>query len=92
MISAADFDELFPSMSRPRRHHAPGTEPRSPGEACIARWEDDGGRTFRGFPAHHIVPSVCDDDAVPGLVRNGVAFAMTPVMTACSAAQHIVPL
>lgn len=73
-------------MSRQRRHNAPDTELNSPGETRIARHEDDGGRAFRNFPAQYIVPSGSDDYGAPDLVRNGVAFAMIPIMAACSAA------
>jgi hypothetical protein len=88
MISAADFDELFPSMSQPRRHHAPGTELKSPSEACIARWGDDGGQRLRSFPAHQIVQTVHDDYGMPDMVRHGVAFAILPIMAACSASSR----
>ncbi|KAA8606069.1 hypothetical protein AL036_16185 [Salipiger aestuarii] len=42
MICKADFEELFPDLLGPkvRRPSAAG-----PSAECVARWEDDGGRT-----------------------------------------------
>jgi hypothetical protein len=46
MLSAADFPAVFPWMAeRLPRHERKGTI-QLPTASCIARWEDDGGRTL----------------------------------------------
>ncbi len=42
MICKADFEELFPELFRPSDLERSVAEP---GAKCLARWEDDGGRT-----------------------------------------------
>ena len=42
MISKADFGELFPELFRPSDMERSVAEPSA---KCLARWEDDGGRT-----------------------------------------------
>ncbi len=75
MISAADFDEIFPSMAR-RSRQSTGDALKSSGEFRIAGYEDDGVRT-RDRATYGIVPS--------DPVSDGLAIAMIPVMAACSA-------
>ena len=42
MICKADFEELFPELFRPSDIVKSVAEPSA---RCLARWEDDGGRT-----------------------------------------------
>ncbi|MBN8189995.1 hypothetical protein JF540_25245 [Salipiger thiooxidans] len=42
MICKADFEELFPELFRPSDMERSVADP---GAKCLARWEDDGGRT-----------------------------------------------
>lgn len=42
MLCKADFEELFPDLFRPRDVVSLTAEPSA---GCLARWEDDGGRT-----------------------------------------------
>ena len=42
MICKADFEELFPELFRPSDMERSVAEP---GAKCLARWEDDDGRT-----------------------------------------------
>ncbi len=42
MICKADFEELFPELFRPSDMERSVAEPSA---KCLARWEDDGGRT-----------------------------------------------
>lgn len=42
MICEADFAEVFPWMAKLERRSEPDARP-SASEACIARWEDEGG-------------------------------------------------
>jgi len=42
MICKADFEELFPELFRPSATVSSVAEPSA---KCLARWEDDGGRT-----------------------------------------------
>ena len=44
MICDTDFDELRPARPPARRAAMPTRMAKSPSEACITRWEDDGGR------------------------------------------------
>ena len=48
MLSAADFSDLFPWIFAPDETDLPDPPQQlrsRPNEACIARWEDDGGTT-----------------------------------------------
>lgn len=42
MICKADFEELFPDLFRPTDIEPSAAKPSA---KCLARWEDDGGRT-----------------------------------------------
>ena len=55
MLSAVDFDELFPPMTERDASCARGRSP-SPSATCIARWEDDGGRVL-----HHPEPRPAEE-------------------------------
>ncbi len=44
MICRADFEELFPEIFQPRHRPAAINVADAPSPACVARWEDDGGR------------------------------------------------
>lgn len=84
MISAADFDDLFPHMSRRRCHSAPRHALKSAERTSIPRWEDNGGRT-RYLQAQGVPRSMHHDGGTPDPVRDGIAFAMIPVKAACAA-------
>jgi len=47
MLSAADFPEIFPWMAERSAGHVRVSSIKPPATSCIARWEDDGGRTLR---------------------------------------------
>jgi hypothetical protein len=94
MLSAADFDELFPPMSKRNAFCAHGPSP-SPGATCIARWEDDGGR-----PSHRPEPRPAGEGipvrrtpfsgyrtADPGTA--GIALAILPAIAAYGAASAV---
>ena len=42
MLCKADFEELFPDLFRPKDIEPSAARPSA---RCLARWEDDGGRT-----------------------------------------------
>lgn len=42
MLCKADFEELFPDLFRPKYIEPSAARPSA---RCLARWEDDGGRT-----------------------------------------------
>ena len=46
MLSAADFPMVFPWMAEQSPGHQRERRLRRPTATCIARWEDDGGRTL----------------------------------------------
>ena len=46
MLSAADFPDVFPWMAERLPGHERDTRSDLPGASCLARWEDDGGRTL----------------------------------------------
>jgi hypothetical protein len=43
MICKADFEELFPHLFTVAQRTHPKTIVKRPNEACLRRWEDDGG-------------------------------------------------
>lgn len=68
MICNADFDELFPAAA---------SEVPEPSAACIARWEDDGGRAFArsALEKAPTVRSAHDGYRIADPARVGLAFA-----------------
>lgn len=62
MLSAADFPEVFPWMAG-RPVHVLGSSTRPSMAKCIARWENDGGRTLRSSD----VRRPANEPAVPHL-------------------------
>lgn len=94
MLSAADFPEVFPWMSG-RPEHVRGSSTRPSMAKCIARWEDDGGRTLRSSDVRRAANETRDFDlasdpwvlplaacAIPAL-----AIATMAVVTASCIAQ-----
>ena len=46
MLSAADFPDVFPRLAGRPHGHERDTRSDLPSASCLARWEDDGGRTL----------------------------------------------
>lgn len=95
MICKADFEELFPTMTKAKRRGAFPYSAGSPSKkACIDRWEDDGGRTLRipqqrrrtGAVAQLAKP---DDGTTPDLAEAGMALAMIPAVAVYGAASAV---
>ena len=84
MICNADFDELFPATARAGDRATPAPGSRSPDQTCLARWEDDGGRTRPVRPprSRRSALPAGFGRARPDPVRAGMAFAMLPVLIA----------
>ncbi len=82
MICDADFDELFPPMAQPKRQNVRARRPVTPGKPCIARWEDDGGRTSHILPRRKTVIAHSGHHGyrLPDPRRASVAIAMMPAM------------
>ena len=80
MICDADFDELFSPMDETMRRAAPFPGVLSPGTACIARWEDDGGRTPAG-----------QEPGKPATVRTGRSISRKPDPTTAGLALAMMP-
>lgn len=91
MICDADFDELFSPMDEPLRRAVPAVGLLSPSTACIARWEDDGGRTLarpeRRTPA--TVRTGRSFSRKPDPTTAGLALVMMPAATAYDAAWNM---
>ena len=45
MICKADFEDLFPHLFKPEPTLPARKKAKTPSASCIARWEDDGGRS-----------------------------------------------
>ncbi len=75
MICKSDFEDLFPEIFQPD-------------ETCIARWEDDGGRTKRvpqvGPTSGSVQTSLGDSGHQPA--RAGEVFTTMPAAAAYGAA------
>ncbi|GKY89872.1 hypothetical protein STA1M1_37410 [Sinisalibacter aestuarii] len=54
MLSNADFEEIFPDLFRPERRALVSQSVRAASPACIARWEDDGGRLCDRTQSHDV--------------------------------------
>lgn len=91
MICDADFDELFSPMDETVRRAVPAAGLLSPTTACIARWEDDGGRTLarqdRGTPA--TVRTGRSISRSPDPTTAGLALTMMPAAAAYDAAWSV---
>lgn len=59
MISRADFEELFPELFQPEPEFEPTlaapAKTKGASAECIARWEDDGGRSLSADPKRRAV-------------------------------------
>lgn len=88
MLCKADFEELFPDLFKPIRHPVEGTTADAPSAACIARWEDDGGRHCSQLHRREapVVRPANDGNPVPDLMRTSLAFAPFPAAAAYGAA------
>ncbi len=91
MICDADFDELFSPMDETVRRAVRTLSLRSRGTACIARWEDDGGRTLarqdRGKPA--TARTGRSISRKPDPTTAGLVLAMMPAAAAYGTAWNM---
>ena len=87
MLCKADFEEIFPELFEPNQRPLSETPVETSSPACIARWEDDGGRPnemrCRDATAFH---AAGDGGAVPDPMSTRFALAMMPVAAAYGAA------
>lgn len=88
MICAADFAKQAPALSPPKQRGVAAATPTSPSEACIARWEDDGGRicTDASHRTSANARPMHDHDRISGPTGADIAFATMPAAAAYGAA------
>lgn len=86
MICKADFEELFPKTFKPDQRPVAGKAAGDPGPSCIARWEDDGGRTRdqRRRDASD-VRTAGDGHAIPNPMTTSFSLATMPAAAAYGA-------
>ncbi len=88
MLCKADFEELFPETFKLNQCHVAPIVAGDPGPACLARWEDDGGRPS-GQPRRRDAPVVRPARhgyAVSDPMMTGLALATMPAAAAYGAA------
>ncbi len=80
MICKADFEELFPETFRSHQRPLAGRTVGNPSPACLARWEDDGGRPSRQLPRCGVLVDRRANDGypVPDPMRTSLALATMP--------------
>lgn len=90
MISKADFAELFPPVT-PRTCR---DTPAGPSDACVARWEDDGGAISPARLHHEKRPPRSAHYGFRGWCpkRAGIAAAMMPAMATYGATSAMLAL
>lgn len=91
MLCKADFDEIFSSGQERTDAARPESGPASPGAACLARWEDDGGsvlpnpsrgrarvarRDHRPLPVTHPMGTGMALATMPAAAAYGAAWTM----------------
>ena len=54
MICNADFEELFPDLFARKANGGSSARHDAPSKTCVARWEDDGGRTSLAFNSRRV--------------------------------------
>lgn len=84
MLCKADFEEIFPKLFKPNQRPLAETPAAANSPACIARWEDDGGRLSdkmrrRDAP---VFQTAGDGYAVPDPISTSFALATIPVAAA----------
>ncbi|MBT52721.1 MAG: hypothetical protein CMF72_04845 [Mameliella sp.] len=88
MICNADFDDLFPALFQPE--HVPAVQPtaKAPSAACIARWEDDGGRHLPTAPQVRAAPPrrPAFGSDIERMVMAGAIAATAPAVATYAAA------
>lgn len=87
MICKADFEELFPATFKPKLRSSTVLALPEPAPACIARWEDDGGRTtpVTVRPGLRSVHPSHYGSRMAAPARTGIAVSMFPAMAAYGA-------
>ncbi len=88
MLCNADFDEIFASAQQRADHMRPAASFPSPGAACLARWEDDGGRTLPHLSRGKAHAARRDRGQISAShpMRVGMALATMPAAAAYGAA------
>lgn len=88
MICKADFEELFPDLFQPEPNPDTPRMAKPANARCIARWEDDGGRSLparqRGRMEFGRISQRGSN--IPELARAGAMGATMPVAAALAAA------
>lgn len=88
MICKADFEDLFPDQFRPEPAPVTYQSAKSAAAECIARWEDDGGRSLpaprRARTASARIAQHGSD--MPAFARAGAMAATMPVAAAYASA------
>ena len=89
MLSKADFEEIFPELFSPYKSVLAEIPVTTNNPACIARWEDDGGKPSHNMRRSDVSVSRTASDPYAFLdpVSTGFAFAMVPVVAAFDATQ-----
>ncbi len=82
MLCKADFDEIFDPGQERTDAARPASGPAHPDKACLARWEDDGGRVLPARIAQRDQRSLPVSDQM----RIGMALATMPAAAAYGAA------
>ena len=88
MLCKADFDEIFSCGQKRTDAAKSASGPAYPGNACLARWEDDGGRVLP-YPSRgraQVARRVQRPLPVSHPMRAGLALATMPVAAAYGAA------
>lgn len=87
MICKADFEELFPDLFQPEPATTANQMTKLPSVECLARWEDDGGRSWpattrsdqvasaRMLPHGSDLPVISRTDAIVAGVPVAAAYA-----------------
>lgn len=88
MLCKADFEEIFPELFKPNQFHLAEKPVGVTRPACIARWEDDGGRLCKQLHRHDapVARTASDGYAIPDPMRTSFALATMPVAAAYGAA------
>nr|WP_306265021.1 hypothetical protein [Pararhizobium sp. IMCC3301] len=88
MISKADFEELFPAIFAPEQLAEMPIATPGPGATCLARWEDDGGKTPLLPPRRgaQVARLGLYGHRLPDPAQTSMILAMIPVITAVGAA------
>lgn len=86
MICEADFADVFPWMSDLEGRSAPNERPTMESEACIARWEDEGGAVLDNpRPAEAAASSMQRGDRSDATTGRTPFYIAPPIVTHAAA-------